>query len=806
MKGTFRLRILTVLLLALPLLSIGQKVHIYDIDNLKPISEVFIIDHAFDHSKMGDQNGVIDLTGFSEEDTLIVQHPSYNRLITTYAEILAQNKTIYLTESAVDLKEFTVMANKRKQLESELPNMIVPISKKEIEFSNSQTAADILGNSGEVFIQKSQMGGGSPMIRGFSANRVLIVVDGVRMNNAIFRSGNLQNVISIDPNNVGAAEVIYGPGSVIYGSDALGGVMSFMTTEPKTSGKKDSMIVYGDALFRYSTANTERTGHVKIGVGGEKVSSVFAYTISAYNDLESGSIYNKDYPNFGKREWYQTRIGKKDTVLRNSNPQLQKSTGYEQQNFMFKTLFKPTKNIDLGLNAHYSTTTNVPRYDRLTQETDTLPRYAEWYYGPQNWFMGNITANFDFGNDAWDRSKIIVAYQNFQESRNDRRFGKDELRHRSEAVNMYSMNIDFDKFIGSKHTLYYGFEGVFNQVYSSGYSENINTGERQNTATRYPDGGSYWASAAAYITYKLKINKKLTFNTGLRYTYMEMESNFKDTSFYNLPYDMIHLSTSALNGSFLGLTYAFNPKWKIGLNTASGFRAPNIDDLSKVFDSEPGKVVIPNPDLSSEYAYNSELSISRSFPYKGQVELVGFYTYLVDAMVRRKSTFNGQDSIMYDGTLSEVQMMTNAGSAQIYGVSFNLKANITKHIGFTQTFTWTDGEDLENNVPLRHVAPAFGKTSVFFKSDKIKGEFFALYNAWRHWEDLAPEEQGKAYLYTVDGTPAWYTLNLRGSYVFNERITATLAVENLLDHHYRPYSSGVSAPGRNFIIALRANL
>ena len=193
MRGLFRL--LIVLFLGLPLLSTGQKVHIYNIDNLKAIPEVFIIDHKFDHSTIGNIQGVADLTGFDKEDTLIIQHPSYNRLITTYAHIIAQNKTIYLTESAVDLKEFTVMANKRKQLESEVPNMIVPISKKEIEFSNAQTAADVLGNSGEVFVQKSQMGGGSPMIRGFSANRVLIVVDGVRMNNAIFRSGNLQNII-----------------------------------------------------------------------------------------------------------------------------------------------------------------------------------------------------------------------------------------------------------------------------------------------------------------------------------------------------------------------------------------------------------------------------------------------------------------------------------------------------------------------------------------------------------------------------------------------------------------------------------
>jgi hemoglobin/transferrin/lactoferrin receptor protein len=98
---------------------------------------------------------------------------------------------------------------------------------------NPQTSADLLANSGHVFVQKSQLGGGSPMIRGFSTNRVLITVDGIRLNNAIFRGGNVHNVISINPFNIEKTEIILGSGSVIYGSDAIGGVMNFYTTALK---------------------------------------------------------------------------------------------------------------------------------------------------------------------------------------------------------------------------------------------------------------------------------------------------------------------------------------------------------------------------------------------------------------------------------------------------------------------------------------------------------------------------------------------------------------------------------------------
>ena len=361
----------------------AQKVYIYNIDNLEKVPEVFVIDHHFKFSITGDENGVVDFSGFNENDTLIFQHPSYNRFITTYKEVISSNRTVYLTKSAIDLKSVTVTANKRQQLESEVPNMIVPITIQEIEFSNSQTTADILDNTGEVFIQKSQMGGGSPMIRGFSANRVLIVVDGIRMNNAIFRSGNVQNIISIDPNATQAAEVIYGPGSVIYGSDALGGVMSFATTKPKLSFQKDSTLLQGDALLRYSSANTERTGHLKFGIGKEKIGFLFSYTFCTFNDLKSGSVYHPDYQEFGKRNWFQVRLDGKDTIKKNSDPQLQVASAYTQQNLMFKTTYQASSKVDLNLGIHYSKTGNIPRYDRLVQEVDSSPRYATWYYGPQ---------------------------------------------------------------------------------------------------------------------------------------------------------------------------------------------------------------------------------------------------------------------------------------------------------------------------------------------------------------------------------------------------------------------------------------
>ncbi|GAI23612.1 unnamed protein product, partial [marine sediment metagenome] len=150
----------------------------------------------------------------------------------TKKELELMDHRVFLRRHIRMLEESVISASKWEQNKSEIPNRIKSIFESDIQFHNPQTAADLIGSSNEVFIQKSQMGGGSPMIRGFAANSVLLVIDGIRMNNAIYRSGNLHNVISLDPNIIEGSEIIFGPGSVVYGSDALGGVMDFHTKRP----------------------------------------------------------------------------------------------------------------------------------------------------------------------------------------------------------------------------------------------------------------------------------------------------------------------------------------------------------------------------------------------------------------------------------------------------------------------------------------------------------------------------------------------------------------------------------------------
>lgn len=788
--------------------TLSQTIKVIDETTLQPVESVYIFNEKQNKTAVTNQRGEADISKFNENDYLIFQHPSFKRKALAFETIRNSDFLVKLTERSVIMDEIYVSASKREQDQTEIPQKITQISEEQIRFSNPQTSADLLQASGKVFVQKSQMGGGSPMIRGFAANSVLIAVDGVRMNNAIFRSGNLQNVISLDPNAVQNTEVIFGPGSIIYGSDALGGVMNFQTVDPELSFTADETFVKSGMLARYATANNERTIHGDANVGHEKWGSFTSITYTNFDDLRSGGNFYDEYPDFGKRTEYVIRENGLDQVVENSDVTLQRPSAYEQLNLMQKLRFKPSATWDINYGFHYGTTTDIPRYDRLIErENGDTGQFenAEWYYGPQIWMMNALEVDYFSETSLYDKVSSVFSYQWFQESRNDRKFREIELRNREENVNVFTANIDFDKSWGESRQLYYGVEGIYNYVKSEAFSRNIETGSTFPEATRYPDGGSDYTQLAAYAKYRMDLSSNVTAVSGLRYSHVLLKSRFTSTQFYDFPFREIAINTGAVSGS-LGFTWRPVSSLQFNLNGSTGFRAPNVDDAAKVFDSEPGTVIVPNENLESEYSYNLDFAMIKNFSEIARLEVNTFYTWLEDAMVRRDFQFNGQDQIIYDGELSDVEAVVNAGRAYVYGASASLGIEIGTHLAFDSNVTFTEGKDLSNDEPLRHVAPVFGRAGFTYKAEKIRVEAYTEFNGEKDISDFSPSEQSKTHLYTDDGSPSWATLNIKSSYQLNETFQVNAGIENLLDKHYRPYSSGISAAGRNVIIALRATL
>ncbi|GMN09707.1 TonB-dependent receptor [Croceitalea sp. MTPC9] len=793
-----------VFLLFISLSAKAQQVVVLDADSGNTVLNVAVFNQDKSKTAVTDFDGSCDLSIFDQNERITFKHISYEAYRTTRAQIAKRGNRVYLNVKPEQLDEVVMSVSKWEQQRKDVPQKIVSIDARSIAFTNPQTSADLLQNSGKVFVQKSQLGGGSPMIRGFATNRLLLSVDGVRMNNAIFRGGNVQNVISVDPFTIKNTEVIFGPGSVIYGSDAIGGVMNFFTKDPRFS-YTDSLTFSGKADFRFASANTENTVHLDFNLGHQTWASYTSFTYNNFDNLVMGEHGPDSY----LRNNFVIRENGEDVLKENPNPKKQIPSGYDQINFLQKFRYKPNKNWDYDLGLYYSETSDYSRYDRLIRpnsDGDGL-RSAEWFYGPQKWFMGNLQITQKGKNRFYDRLKITTAYQFFEESRNSRDF-QDIIRSTTtEQVDALSLNLDFEnKKIGNLR-LYYGAEYIFNKIGSIGQDLNIETNEITGAVSRHPDG-STWQTLAGYLNGEYQIKPNLTILSGLRYSHVFVDAEF-DTTFFPFPFDEANVSSGALTGS-LGISWFPKADIQVTLNGSTGFRAPNIDDIGKVFDSEPGSVVVPNPDLVSEYAYNGELGISKNFNDKLVLKGAAYYTYLVDALVRRDFEFNGQSQIEYNGELSNVQAIQNAAKAYVYGFEFGIEAFMNENWSFLGNLTLTEGVEEDDNgtdSAARHVAPTFADAHVIWKNQKWKADFFLNYNGEIPFADLALSERNKPFIYASDEngdpfSPSWYTLNFRSQYQISNALKTTLSLENMTNQRYRTYSSGIVAPGVNLILGL----
>ena len=750
-----------------------------------------------------DANGKADLGTFAKSDVLLFQLTGYQSFQTSLNDLAGLQYKVTLSEKTYALDEVVISASKFEEKRSDVPQQLQVLDARKLTFMNQQNLADVLQQSGNVLVQKSQQGGGSPIIRGFEANKVLIVVDGVRMNNAIYRGGHLQNVLTLDNTVLDRTEVVFGPGSVVYGSDALGGVMHFYTRDPSLSDTVGRVQIKAQTFARYSTANHEKTGHLDLNFGWKKVGLLSSVTVSDFGDLRQGNRRNEAIGGLGARLFYVDRINGKDVAQENKDPNVQVGSGYRQYDFLQKVLFRPSEQIAHTLNFQYSTSSNIPRYDRLTLVRNDKPRFGDWYYGPQKRLLASYKLEIKNQTRLYDHARLIAAYQAIEESRYDRAFGNDIRNNRVEKLNIITLNADLNKLIG-KHELRYGLELNGNQLNSSAFTQNITTGATGPLSTRYPNGDNSMQTFAFYFTHTWEIHPHLIFTDGLRYSNVRLHSTFQETSFFPFPFREVTQRNGALNGN-LGLIFQPGHDWRFSALASSGFRAPNVDDLSKVFESVPGSLIVPNPDLKPEYTYNGELTVSKAIAGKIRLEGTAFYTRYENAITTQPFTLNGQSTVNYEGQSSKVTANVNARRAYIYGLSASAAVDFNRSLSLTSTLNYTYGRIRTGPTesPLDHIAPLFGKTSLVLQLRQFRGECFVLYNGWKRLKDYNTEGEDNLPYATPEGTPAWYTLNLRTSYQLNPALQLQLAVENMLDRNYRVFASGISAPGRNLMLTVR---
>jgi hemoglobin/transferrin/lactoferrin receptor protein len=524
-----------------------------------------------------------------------------------------------------------------------------------------------------------------------------------------------------------------------------------------------------------------------------------------------GGMRKSKYPDFGERSFYVERMNGADSVMNNPNKNRQLGSGYSQYDILQKIGFKQNNFVEHKLNFQFSNSSNISRYDRLTQTKNGLPRFAEWYYGPQLRVMGSYELNYSKKTAIFDRLKVILSQQLVKESRHDRNFNSDFLNRRNEQVAVSSLLLDFEKRI-NKQEVRYGISGSYNDVKSTAFVEDISNDTTGNLDTRYPDGGSSMTSIAAYLTDAWHVNNKWIVNGGVRANYVDLKATFKSKEFFPFPFERANTSNFAVNGN-LGVVYLANKNLRFSLSESSGFRAPNIDDLAKVFESvietnsEQGKLVMPNPNLKPEYAYTTEFSIGLRFNEKYQFSVVGYYTYINNLIAILPGTFNGSDTILYNNNYVDVYSAQNANQGSIYGLESTLKIQPFKNTILTSSITYTKGQLTFNGSqqPLDHIPPLYGKTSVQQIIKQFRIEVYSLYNGWKRLKDYSDSGEDNLPYATADGMPAWFTLNAKIGWQINKFFSVQAACENVFDVNYRTFASNISAPGRNWIFTLRIN-
>lgn len=671
------------------------------------------------------------------------------------------------------LPEVVFQAEKSESERLFAPQQIEQISSKELILSNPKTTAEALQKNGAVMVQMSQSGGGSPIIRGFEANRVLLVMDGVRLNNAIFRSGHLQNLISTSPYLLERMDIIFGPASVKYGSDALGGVIHLHSKTP-TVGQATSAQLHQT----FSSVNNGVGSHFDLGWSKGKWAFLHGASVNHYGNLH-----------MGKNRWHGYADWGQEAHITNGTEQLH--TAYQQADFLQKIRYDVNDRLSHLLNIQYSTSTDLPRFDKLNDVKDGVGKYVEWKYGPQKRFLSNLSTQYNAQKLLFDEAHFSVSFQKLEESRASQKLGG-SLNKRQEDVQVFSTLVDLNKNYG-KHRLNYGFDAQHNIVNSSA---------NEGVSTRYADGGSELSQSSAYIQFKYG-HQNGYISSGLRYSINHLSALFIDTATYHLPFNNIQASGNAFTGS-LGAFQQLPRKWEGSLSFSSGYRSPNVDDLTKVF-AKSGMLTVPNNTLNSEYSYNGELTLSKRWEGGAYISGTAFYTLLKDAIVKAPYVLNGQDSLWYEGELLPLVANQNIQQAQLYGLNLQLSIPLTEEWSTKHSFNLTRGVDAETQLPLDHIPPTYGRSGLNWKKKVHAAECYLLYNDWKRIADYSLNGSDNPEEATIDGTPSWWTLNLQYTVQLNSLLRAQVGVENIFDIHYKTYASGISAPGRNIMLALHAS-
>ncbi|MGC6422078.1 MAG: TonB-dependent receptor plug domain-containing protein [Flavobacteriaceae bacterium] len=807
----------------------AQELYIQDGESFAPIENVVVYSTDKERSTMTNAQGMASLKEFLPQETLAIQYYGYQPQQFVY-DPSQSSRTILIFPETQNLEGVILSVARSQSNRNEIAEKVAVISADAIQRNPMGTGADLLALTPGVRVQKSQGGGGSPVLRGFEANRVLLVVDGVRMNNAIYRSGHLQNAITLDPNTIERVEVMFGSSSVGYGSDALGGVIHYYTKTPLLNAEKT---IRGRISSEFNSATQAGLYHAATEISREKWASYTSLSFSQYGDIRMGESRTHGFTNWGLNPLYSenTRTLYKADATVNPDPNVQKNTGYSQYDLLQKFVFQLPKSKQIHVNFQLSTSSDINRFDKLNEVREGRLRFSEWYYGPQQRLF--IATQYKlFPNTLWmEKGTLTAAYQNIFESRNKRPFDSFTRSSQEETVNVFSLNGDFSTKISQNHHVNYGFEGVYNHVYSRGYSQLLavngetisGLGLPLTIPSRYPSDESYTQTYALYANWIWKYSPQWTYNLGYRLTHYELFAQWKDRALIDPLLNEVSLSPQALTWT-LAAVYRPSENWQWNVLLSNGFKAPNIDDIGKIRENS-GFLIVPNSFLKPEYAYNFDIGFRFvSDNKKANIALRNYLTLVSRHIVRSNySVFSDtstadENTILYDGEEFPTVANKNLGNRWVYGSALDATWRPTPSWSVAGNLTFTGADNHERYGPMPSISPLFGSLQTHFEKNRFLFRARLQFSHSKHpdtysfgGEDgleetplIHPNSEDRTDQYA--GTPAWNEVSLLANYNWTEQVRVKAGLENIFDTHYRTFASGISAPGRSFRLGIQVDL
>ncbi len=687
---------------------------------------------------------------------------------------------IELTPTVIELADVLVTASRNSELEHEVPQFVSVINSRKIRERNSQQTAELLREEAGLVVQKTNQGGGSPIMRGMKANKLLFLVDGIRLNNSTYRGGNTQYLNTVDSATLERVEIVHGPISVLYGSDALGGAINLITKSPRLT--LDGRHTFGGSVSAsISTADETKTTNFNVMTANSKWGLILKGSLKSFGDIIRGSSGGATLMNRLQNDSRTSRVLNKK----------QSPNGYDSYDLSSKALIKLSDFQELTLALQLNRQNSVPRYDVIETLGDSVR-----LWDPQERDLFYLTYTNKKPTRLFYKLTATVSRHRQFERRRRIKFGStnetfDQFRTLTSGV-----QIHLNKLLGLDHQLVYGSELYFDQVATKSSGRNITTGVESNRAPLFPDGSSF-LTFGLFAQDAFQVLTKWKLILGGRFSTTKLRAPFEDDPGNLQNFGTIKQTNASFTGS-LGSQIAISQELSFVTNIAQGFRTPNLDDVSKL---GPGKgnsfFDVPNADTKPEETLSIDGGF-KVFSNRLRANIFGFYNSITDLLIRQPAEFNGLPYVIEEGDTLVVFHKENAGNAYTTGIALNAEFFITSHLALLGNLGYTYGQNRSNDEPLNSIPPFGGLLGLRWRQNQYWAELNSRFATEQ--TRLSLEDQADLRI-PEGGTPGWYTLNLKLGASLTKALNLNLAVMNILDQNYREHLSGFNAPGRNFIFS-----